>query len=186
MTRLLRGAVLMALMTIWLPAMAQTNPPAGEASKPGEPAKPGTEAGVTQTPTGTQGSINPSTSLQDEKNVSAKPGTEAGPAPTRRTAAQSPSGHTGMTGSSQTRHEAASLSRREIEEAQQKLKAEGLYHGRIDGLAGRETKQALTAYQKQNGLRQTATLDEETRNSLMGQRTSGSGASTSRSSRAPR
>jgi Putative peptidoglycan binding domain len=185
MTRLLRDAALVALMTIGVPAMAQTTPPAGEASKPGEPAKPGTEAGVTQTPAGTEGGTNPNTSLRDVKNVPAKPGTEAGPAPTGA-AAQSQTGHTGTAGSPRAHTEAVSLSRREVEQAQQKLKAEGFYHGRIDGIAGRETKQALSAYQKRNGLRQTATLDGETRNSLMGQRTSGSGASTSRSSSAPR
>ncbi len=50
----------------------------------------------------------------------------------------------------------------EIKQAQQKLKQEGLYKGRIDGIAGPETQQALEQFQKKNNLQQTGQLDEQT------------------------
>jgi peptidoglycan hydrolase-like protein with peptidoglycan-binding domain len=59
--------------------------------------------------------------------------------------------------------------RSEITEVQQKLQQDGLYQGKIDGRLGRETRHALQQYQKQNGLRVTANLDRETRDSLLGQ-----------------
>jgi peptidoglycan hydrolase-like protein with peptidoglycan-binding domain len=59
-------------------------------------------------------------------------------------------------------------SRAEIKDIQQKLKADNLYRGNIDGLMGPETRQALASYQKQNGLRVTASLDRQTRDSLLG------------------
>lgn len=49
-----------------------------------------------------------------------------------------------------------------VKQAQTELQREGLYHGRIDGIAGPKTKQALTAYQQREGLQQTAALDQET------------------------
>lgn len=62
----------------------------------------------------------------------------------------------------------------EIMEVQRKLQADNLYQGEIDGLLGPQTRQALSEYQRQNGLHVTANLDRETRNHLLG---SGSGAS---------
>jgi Putative peptidoglycan binding domain len=76
----------------------------------------------------------------------------------------SPGGHMGMRG--------------EITEAQQKLQQDNLYHGKIDGRLGRETKQALRQFQKQNGLRVTASLDRETRDALLGNGSMGQGSTT--------
>jgi peptidoglycan hydrolase-like protein with peptidoglycan-binding domain len=42
--------------------------------------------------------------------------------------------------------------RSEVSEVQQKLQQQGLYHGNIDGILGRQTHQALRQYQRQNGL----------------------------------
>jgi hypothetical protein len=52
--------------------------------------------------------------------------------------------------------------RQTVEQAQQELKSQGLYNGPIDGIAGRETKTALSQFQQKNGLKQTAALDHET------------------------
>ena len=82
-------------------------------------------------------------------------------------------------------------SRAAVKDAQQKLADAGFYHGKIDGLMGPQTKEALSAYQQQNGLKQTARLDKATQDRLaQGQgaatvagakpaaETSGSGSST--------
>ena len=46
------------------------------------------------------------------------------------------------------------------------MQREGLYHGPIDGILGPETKTALSSYQGREGLKQTATLDRDTRDRL--------------------
>ena len=69
------------------------------------------------------------------------------------------------------------LSRSEIREAQQQLRNQGLYRGRIDGILGPETKQALGLFQKNNGLSQTATLDQQTMDKLLGNAGVGQGSS---------
>jgi peptidoglycan hydrolase-like protein with peptidoglycan-binding domain len=61
----------------------------------------------------------------------------------------------------------------QVEQAQQKLRAEGLYNGPIDGVLGGETTQAVRKYQQKHGLQQTATLDQNTMQSLMGSSSSG-------------
>ena|SRR5690349_15183424 len=67
------------------------------------------------------------------------------------------------------RHSSATqMSRSEINDVQQKLQADNLYHGKIDGMFGLETRRALAEYQRQNGLRATANLDRQTRDSLLG------------------
>ncbi|HJU18978.1 MAG TPA: peptidoglycan-binding domain-containing protein [Stellaceae bacterium] len=50
----------------------------------------------------------------------------------------------------------------QVKEAQQALKADGLYKGEIDGKIGPETKQAIEQFQQQNGLQQTGVMDEQT------------------------
>jgi len=53
-----------------------------------------------------------------------------------------------------------------VEQAQRELQREGLYHGKIDGIAGPDTRQAITAFQQRESLRQTARLDDETMDRL--------------------
>ncbi len=60
------------------------------------------------------------------------------------------------------------MSRAEISDVQQKLQADNLYSGKIDGMLGPQTRRAIADYQKQNGLRVTANLDQQTRDSLLG------------------
>jgi hypothetical protein len=49
-----------------------------------------------------------------------------------------------------------------VKEAQAQLQNQGLYHGAIDGIVGPQTRRALRAYQRKEGLRQTARLDQAT------------------------
>ena len=63
---------------------------------------------------------------------------------------------------------AATLPRSEIRQAQQQLRQDHLYRGRIDGIVGSETRRAVQRYQRKNGLPVTAQLDQDTINSLMG------------------
>ncbi len=68
------------------------------------------------------------------------------------------------------------LSRADIRNIQQKLSQDGLYRGRIDGIEGPGTRQALRAYQQQSGLPVTGTPDQQTVSSLSG---SGAGVGSS-------
>jgi len=56
-----------------------------------------------------------------------------------------------------------------IQQAQEQLKSQGLYNGPIDGMLGPQMKTALSQYQQRNGLPQSAMLDQETLNRLVGQ-----------------
>ncbi len=55
---------------------------------------------------------------------------------------------------------------RVIADVQAELQQMGYYRGEVDGLLGPLTRQALTAYQADNGLQITAVIDEPTLNSL--------------------
>lgn len=61
-----------------------------------------------------------------------------------------------------------SVSQADVRQIQQKLHEDGLYHGKIDGLVGRETHQALRSYQEKNGLPVTGSPDQQTMASLLG------------------
>ena len=54
-----------------------------------------------------------------------------------------------------------------VRQAQQQLKAQGLYHGPIDGVLSADTKTAISQFQQKNGLAQTAMLDQPTLNHLI-------------------
>ena len=53
-----------------------------------------------------------------------------------------------------------------VRDAQQSLRAQGLYNGPTDGILGPKTKAAPTQYQQRNNLEQTARLDVDTLNRL--------------------
>jgi len=63
--------------------------------------------------------------------------------------------------------QAPKLSSDTVKAAQQKLKAEGLYNGVIDGRIGPQTQAAVRRFQQQNGLKTTAMLDRDTLQRLM-------------------
>ena len=80
-------------------------------------------------------------------------------------------------GTSQHWINAANLSKDDIRWAQVELHYLGLYNDSLDGVAGPETKRALAEFQKTNGLKQTATLDQQTADALIGNAGIGQGSS---------
>lgn len=70
------------------------------------------------------------------------------------------------------------LSRADIRQVQEQLQAKGLYNGRIDGIAGPRTEQALAQFQQENGLPETGMLDQQTYARLSGVGAPSTGAST--------
>lgn len=65
----------------------------------------------------------------------------------------------------------------ETREAQSKLKEAGLYHGRIDGVVGPQTRRAIANFQRKHGLHETARLDQQTLQQLLGSQAVGVGSS---------
>jgi Putative peptidoglycan binding domain len=86
-------------------------------------------------------------------------------------------GMSGMTGSSQWGTSGHMTWRNQVMDVQQKLQADNLYSGKIDGIMGPETRQALQQYQQKNGLQVTARLDRQTLDSLLGNGATGQGSS---------
>jgi peptidoglycan hydrolase-like protein with peptidoglycan-binding domain len=72
---------------------------------------------------------------------------------------------------------AANLSKDDVRWAQVELRDLGLYNDSLDGVVGPETKRALAEFQKTNGLKQTATLDQQTADALIGNAGIGQGSS---------
>jgi peptidoglycan hydrolase-like protein with peptidoglycan-binding domain len=62
----------------------------------------------------------------------------------------------------------ANLSKDDVRWTQVELRNLGLYNDSLDGVIGPETKRALAVFQKANGLKQTATLDQQTADALIG------------------
>jgi peptidoglycan hydrolase-like protein with peptidoglycan-binding domain len=54
----------------------------------------------------------------------------------------------------------------DVRQAQEALKNQGHDPGPIDGVMGSQTRQALRAFQSKHGLKQTGTLDGETKQKL--------------------
>ncbi len=54
------------------------------------------------------------------------------------------------------------VSQQQVRQIQEQLKTQRLYKGRIDGMMGPETKQAIRKFQQQNGMQGTGTLDQQT------------------------
>jgi peptidoglycan hydrolase-like protein with peptidoglycan-binding domain len=72
----------------------------------------------------------------------------------------------------------ASLSQRQIAQAQRQMRAEGIYRGPIDAVMGRQTRAAIADFQLRDGLPRTGTLDERTR-ARLGSRSAINGAGSS-------
>jgi peptidoglycan hydrolase-like protein with peptidoglycan-binding domain len=79
------------------------------------------------------------------------------------TSGSNPPAVAGMPGSSQT---SADLTKDDIRQAQQELRAQGFYNGPIDGAFNEKTQAAVDEYQEQNGLSVTGSLDQATMRSL--------------------
>jgi peptidoglycan hydrolase-like protein with peptidoglycan-binding domain len=81
-----------------------------------------------------------------------------------------------MTGASQSGTSGRLGWRSEVMQVQQKLQADNLYSGKIDGRIGPETRQALRSYQQKNGLRVNARLDRQTADAILGNGGTGHGS----------
>lgn len=86
--------------------------------------------------------------------------------PTPTEAANTRQGAAATSGSGSSAPPAVAKRSDVVKEAQTDLKNQGLYRGRIDGIIGPQTERALAAYQKKEGLPQTAALDQQTMNKL--------------------
>lgn len=62
----------------------------------------------------------------------------------------------------------APASTEEIRQAQSALHDQGLYRGPVDGIAGPQTQQAVSEFQRRQGLPQTAALDRRTLDAITG------------------
>src|SRR5215471_2545171 len=69
------------------------------------------------------------------------------------------------------------LSKDDVRWAQVELRNLSLYNDSLDGVIGPETKRALAEFPKANGLKQTATLDQQTADALIGNIGIGQGSS---------
>ena len=85
---------------------------------------------------------------------------------------------------SQSSQNAVTPSASQILQAQQQLRDLGFYHGAVDGILDKKTKQAINLYQTENGLKGTATLDQATMTSLL-EHTGRTGSSAPPSSNRP-
>lgn len=72
---------------------------------------------------------------------------------------------------------ATHLTKDDIRWAQVELHMMGFYNGSLDGVVGPETKQALSGFQRINGLERTSTLDQRTADALIGNTGVGEGSS---------
>jgi len=73
----------------------------------------------------------------------------------------------------------------QVQEAQERLYAAGLYKGPADGIMELDTRAALTRFQEQNGLQRTGTIDRPTMARLMGGPPTNTGSSQPNSEPAP-
>jgi peptidoglycan hydrolase-like protein with peptidoglycan-binding domain len=163
MQRVLTAAAVVALsMGMAGVSQAQTAPTtpstsAPSAATPGMTSPSHPNSGMTSQPT----PATPSPSA-----MSPSPGPSAASSPS----ATNPSGY---------------ISPQQVKQAQRVLQQKGLYHGQIDGLVGPQTQAALSQFQQSEGLPQTATLDQDTLNHLLGQGSVSPGAASTGSTMPP-
>src|SRR6185437_4762835 len=111
-----------------------------------------------------QGSAEAAQQNANSPAAAASNSTAAQQNPTRAAAQPSRAGSArGMAGSG-----SSGIDRSQVKQAQQELQSQGLYKGKIDGILGSETKQALKEFQQKNGLQQTGSLDQRTLAALSG------------------
>ena len=83
----------------------------------------------------------------------------------------------GAEGTTAKKNQDESWVTQDVKKAQEALKNKGHNPGSIDGVMGSQTRQAIKAFQKANGLKETGTLDGETAEKLGVEKGSASGAS---------
>ena len=106
---------------------------------------------------------------QDTYSQSAAPGGQsATPAPTLQNPAPAARMHRGAPVRMHKASAPGKVTRQQVRMAQQQLKSDGLYRGRIDGVMNHRMHLAIARFQKQNGLPRTASLDRNTLDRLTG------------------
>jgi peptidoglycan hydrolase-like protein with peptidoglycan-binding domain len=73
---------------------------------------------------------------------------------------------TGAPAKEQTAKHRVVMSRQEVRKVQEALKEKGENPGALDGIMGKKTHAAISAFQKSNGLKVTARLDSQTAEKL--------------------
>jgi peptidoglycan hydrolase-like protein with peptidoglycan-binding domain len=128
-------------------------------------------AGLAQAQMNT-GTATPSNPMMTQPQSPGASGTPAAQNPDTITAPGSATNTYGVSpqASSQTNQmdQGTQASPPQIQQAQQQLKSAGLYRGAIDGVMGPETQTALSRFQREQGLPQTAQLDPQTLGRLSG------------------
>lgn len=139
------------------PASTDTNTPSATT-----PATPSTQAPVSPMDQGSQAN-------------QATPGTTNGTGDTGNSSYQANENNPNAMGTQSTmgtqdtmgnQSASGSSSRGELRQAQQQLRAAGLYKGRVDGRMGPATRRAVMAFQQQHNLNATGTLDQQTLSAL--------------------
>lgn len=127
------------------PALAQSPPPPGSGPSPSN--TPGMSPSTTP---GKQPSATPEKGQGVQKDSSQGVSQGAG---------------TNDTGTMRGKH-AHKAGKAQVRQAQEALKAQGHDPGPIDGMMGRQTQDAIRAYQRSQNLTETGRLDAETANKL--------------------
>jgi hypothetical protein len=149
-------------------AHAQTNSTTGTSSSPMTTSPSASQPGMSGAPSAAQ---NPS-GTQNPATMTAPGATSTyGTSPQANTNQMNTGPQGSPTGGATQASEPASQS--QILQAQQQLKSAGLYRGSVDGVMGPGTQSALMAFQREQGLPETAQLDQQTLQRLSG----GSGTS---------
>jgi hypothetical protein len=144
------------------PPPSATMPATPGAQNPASPTDQGSQANQAATPgapgatTGTNPSDN-SSSQANEANPTGTPGA-SGTQPDMGNQTAAMGSDMGTMGTAP--------SRTQMRQAQQQLRAEGLYKGRIDGRMGPRTRRAVLAFQQQHNLNATGTLNQQTISAL--------------------
>jgi len=96
------------------------------------------------------------------------PGTNGAQTPQANSQTNQNREYEGHMNQAQTNQSMQPASPTDIRQAQQQLKSEGLYRGRVDGVMGPEMQSALGQFQRQQGLPETSQLDQQTLGRLNG------------------
>ena len=126
-------------------------------------------AGMAHAQSSTGSSTSPNTLNSSPPSTQMTPPTS--PASTQNPATMSSPATSGMPGPQANAHMnqgSEQTSQSQIQQAQHQLKSQGLYRGAVDGVMGPETQIAVSAFQREQGLPQTAQLDQQTLDRLNG------------------
>jgi hypothetical protein len=119
---------------------------------------------------GMSGTQNPATTIAPGTASGTAPGTAPSATGTYGASPQANTNQMNMApqGSATRAGATPAASQSQIQQAQEQLKSAGLYRGSVDGVMGPETQTALMKFQREQGLPETAQLDQQTTDRLSG------------------